>query len=459
MTLEQYSRLIEERTGLSAHTRFQADLYSLLQHLSGGDLAGFYQTLRLGKLTDPAWQAVIQSLTIGETYFFRDEASFKLLHSQLLPQLIRRRRQAQQHELRIWCAGCATGEEPYSVAMTLRDILPDLPDWYVLLIGTDINAQALEQARKGVYRDWAFRQPVEDYQARYFEAEPGGWRIKDSLRDMVTFQQASLLHEPPMLQCDLILCRNVLIYLSRDQIGHLEDGFFDALTPGGSLLLGASEAIRSQRDRWITHVLPDLVYYQKPADSVWQSTVRYESQPSAAHHSDEQFSLPPADYPTAVACVRSDALEDAEALLNSLLDDQPDHIPARILLAYIFANRQDIAEAHRQLDMVLNQDSLQSDAHYLRATLHMEANQQDEAEKSLRSALYCQRDHPLAALTLGNLYASSGRSQLASRLWKMARDVVFDLPEDAPVTDLSDMTAATLSSLIDTQLASLTAQG
>ncbi len=455
MILEQFSRLIEERTGLSARTRAETDLENLLTQLSGGDLVSFYQTLRLGKLFDPAWQTVIQALTIGETYFFRDEASFKLLRSSLLPEFIRRRRQEHRYELRIWCAGCATGEEPYSLAMTLLDILPDLPDWSIMLIGTDINAQALAQAREGSYRDWAFRQPAADYQSRFFVREPGGWRIKPVLRDMVTFQQASLLHTPPMTQCDLILCRNVLIYLSREQIGALEDRFYKALNPGGWLLLGSSEAIRSQRERWITQVLPDLVYYQKPVDARWQPIIRHNRPIPHVIDQSDTLLMPSLAYQTALASVRAKQLDEAEILLDRLLMEQPDFIPARILLVYILASRQAAAEAHAQLDTVLNQDSLQSDAHYLRATLYLEAGQPEEAEKSLRAALYCQRDHPLATVMLGNLYASTGRNRLAVRFWQSARDLLRDLPSDAPVTDLTDMTAGTLGTLIQSQLESL----
>ena len=408
MIIEQFNRLIEERTGLSARTRFQADLQALINQLSGGDLPGFYQTLRLGTLTDRAWQAVIQALTIGETYFFRDETSFEFMRSRLLPDLIRQRRHERQLELKIWCAGCASGEEPYSVAIILLGILPDLPDWNIFLVATDINEQALAQAQAGVYRDWAFRQPTRDYQLRYFEAAAEGWRIKPQVHDMVSFRQASLLDSPPPMSFDLILCRNVLIYLARSQIAALENSFFNALAPGGWLFLGSSEAIRSHRERWIMHVYPDLVCYQRPSDLEWRVTVHHDTAPLPPPVFESQMNG--SAYRKAVAAVHSNRPEEAERELAAILAEQPHHAEAHILLAYILGSRRAFSEAHLHLDDVLNHNNLQSDAHYLRATLHFEEGDYDAAAKSLRAALYCQRDHLLATFMLGNLYARDGQN-------------------------------------------------
>src|SRR5690606_26943710 len=165
--IDEFSALIEQRTGLSAATRFRADLQDILSELAGDDMPGFYRTLRQSQPTAPAWQAVVRALTIGETYFFRDMDTFRLLREKVLPPIIQPRRAAKQLELTIWCAGCATGEEPYSVAITLLETLPDLYRWKINLIGTDINAAALEQARAGVYRDWAFRHCPADFRPRY----------------------------------------------------------------------------------------------------------------------------------------------------------------------------------------------------------------------------------------------------------------------------------------------------
>lgn len=453
------SALIEQRTGLSVATRFRSDFEYILKQVADNNLPGLLQTLQRTKETDPTWQALLAALTIGETYFFRDQVNFRLLRERLLPDTIHQRRDQRRLQLNIWCAGCATGEEPYSVAITLLGLLPDLPDWTLNIIGTDINNAALEQAHTGIYRDWAFRHNTPDFQTRYFDPVDEGWQIKPHIRQLVTFQPANLLNGPPLTGLDFVFCRNVLIYLTRDQIPELEAMFHQALVPGGWLLLGQAEALRSRRERWMTHVFPGSVLYQKRLGTQ-PFTRRYRKPPLPM---PETTSPPPANvneqYDLALAALHSEQPDEAERILCELLADQPDHAAGHILLAYIFANRQAVPEAQTHLDAALRNDSMLSDAHYLRATLYIENGQMAEAEQSLRDTLYCRRDHPLATFMMGNLLAQAGDMHRASRAWQAAHTLVNDLPPDDRISDLSDMTATTFSTLIQTQLASLNGQG
>ncbi|HLV34646.1 MAG TPA: CheR family methyltransferase [Spirillospora sp.] len=451
--IDEFSALIEQRTGLSAATRFRADLQDILSELAGDDMPGFYRTLRQSQPTAPAWQAVVRALTIGETYFFRDMDTFRLLREKVLPPIIQQRRAAKQLELTIWCAGCATGEEPYSVAITLLETLPDLYRWKINLIGTDINAAALEQARAGVYRDWAFRHCPADFRPRYFDAAADGWRIKPYLREMVRFQQDSLLDQPSVQPCDLIFCRNVLIYLTRPHAAAVETKLHDALRSDGWLLLGPAEAVRTHRERWITHIFPGAIFYQKATQpQTAPVTRRYRTghPPEIAPATNGKAATDL--YSAAVHAVHDGQPYEAERLLAELLTVQPNHAPAHTLLAYIFANRNAGPEAHVHLDTALRIDSMFSDAHYLRAALHLEAGQRASAEKALRAALYCRRDHPLATFLMGNLLAQAGDLSRANRAWSTAHALVSALPPDARISDLSDMTAAGFSTLIQAQL-------
>ncbi|MBZ0302401.1 MAG: hypothetical protein K8J31_21825 [Anaerolineae bacterium] len=453
--IDEFSSLIEARTGLSVDTRFRADLQEILQQVAAGDLPGLHQTLRQTQVSAPKWQALIQALTIGETYFLRDTDTFHLLRTHMLPALIRARREARQLELHIWCAGCATGEEPYSVAMTLLETLPDWDRWQIHLIGTDLNMAALDQARAGIYRDWSFRHCPPDLKSRYFEAVSAGWRIRPPLRDMVTFQHLNLIETPPLPQADIIFCRNVLIYLTRPRAAALEEHLHAALNPGGWLLLGSSEALRAQRDHWITHVYPNLVLYQKPTQPL--------SGPVTRRHPEEHPLEPIIAngqangdlYRAAVNAVHTDQTYEAERLLAELLADNPNHAGAHTLLAFIFANRSAVPEAQAHLDTALRIDTMLGDAHYLRAALYLENGERARAERALRAALYCQRDHPLATFLMGILYAQAGDLPRASRAWRLAQALASALPPQAPISDLSDMTAAAFGVLVQTQLDSV----
>ena len=456
MPFDDISALIEQRTGLSVRTRFRSDLHMILEDLAAGDLPGFYHTLRHSHVTDSAWQAVVRALTIGETYFFRDESLFQTLRAPIFDTLLRQRRQQNRCELNIWCAGCATGEEPYSIAILLHELLPDADRWAINLIATDINQHALQHARAGIYRQWAFRHTRPTLRAQYFDSVPDGWQIKPALREKVLFRQANLLDPPPLPQLDVIFCRNVLIYLTREHVAKMETTLFDSLTPNGWLVLGQSEAIHTQRERWITHIYPGAIAYQKTQKAQPQPITRRYKPPISNETAEANDSYPPqALYDAAVDAVRAEQPAEAERLLAELLAEQPQDVRAHTLLAYIFANRQAVPEAHAHLNAALKNNAMFGDAYYLRATLHLETGEQSAAEEDLRAALYCQRNHPLATFMLGNVYAQHGDVDRATRTWEIARELVNKLPPETPVSDLSDMTATTFSTFIQSQLDSL----
>src|SRR5207247_1807290 len=124
------------------------------------------------------WQELLQAVTIGETYFFRNQDQFNALRNEVLPQIIDKRRKSGVKQIRIWSAGCASGEEIYSVAILLRELLPDIANWSILLLGTDINAASLERARRGSYRTWSFRNETPDYlRPRWFRHDGDNYQL------------------------------------------------------------------------------------------------------------------------------------------------------------------------------------------------------------------------------------------------------------------------------------------
>src|SRR5262249_24082640 len=141
----------------------------------------------------PALDELLEALTIGETHFFRNRAQFAALESHILPELIARRRDTRQ--LRVWSAGCASGEEPYSLAIAIERQLPDVADWQVLILATDINRQALEKARRGVYGAWSFREVPPEVQASYFIPRGREFEIVPRVRERVTFAYLNLAAE------------------------------------------------------------------------------------------------------------------------------------------------------------------------------------------------------------------------------------------------------------------------
>jgi chemotaxis protein methyltransferase CheR len=450
----QASALIEQRFGLAATTQFRTDLDAILSFLADGELEQYVRVLQRSPETDPSWQKLVHTLTIGETYFLRDRGHFHVLKSHVLPEIIRQRRAQSDLRLTIWSAGCATGEEAYSIAFVLHELLPDLPRWTITLIGTDINDYALRMAQSGVYRDWSFRHTDDTLQRRYFDAHSDGWKIKRDIQQMVRFQHTNLLTGAPLNEADVIFCRNVLIYFENSHIAPTENLLFKTLNHAGWLFLGQAEAVRSQRERWMTHIFSGAVVYQKPDEKMMPS-VSYQLHKQAIPHTAP---IPDAsedaltNYADAVQAVQSERYDDAERDLAEVLAQHPNHAQAHALLANIFANRRALPEAQAHIETALHLDPLLADAHYLRAMLMLEEGKRAEAQEALKAALYCRRDHPLAAFMLGSIYAQAGDKERASRVWEEARRAITPLRPESHVSDLSDLTAAGLRALISKQL-------
>jgi chemotaxis protein methyltransferase CheR len=184
-------------------------------------------------------------LTIGETYFFRDQHLFNLLEQSLLPALIAERREAGKY-LRIWSAGCCTGEEPYSIAILLAKSIPDLDNWRIDIIATDINNEFLTRAKNGVYGGWSFRNAPAGLKERFFTKNADGrFVIRANISNMVHFEQYNLIDQAPITvlsqPLDLIFCRNVLMYFKEEQAAKVISRFGEMLAPNGYLVLAPSE--------------------------------------------------------------------------------------------------------------------------------------------------------------------------------------------------------------------------
>lgn len=187
---------------------------------------------------------LLDSLTINETSFFRNMPQFDLFRNMVLPDVIARNRETRSKSLRIWSAGSSTGEEPYSIAMTLLDAFPDGHDWDIRIFASDISMKSLETAHRGVYAPGKVRESVPDKAlARYFEAAPGGLRICDKVRNMVVFDYHNLKHENGMGNLDVVFCRNVMIYFDEEEQKRLVNKLYRSLSPEGYLLLGHAESL------------------------------------------------------------------------------------------------------------------------------------------------------------------------------------------------------------------------
>ncbi|NER38917.1 MAG: tetratricopeptide repeat protein [Oscillatoria sp. SIO1A7] len=254
--------------------------YSYLEERES-DSAGFFRRGKQREMSGAReWKELLALLTTGESYFFRDRGQVWLLKNLILPQIINQQRlmwydgRIERPGLRLWSAGCSTGEEAYSLAILVRELIPDWEDWQIFILGTDINPEAIAKAKLGTYSDWSFRTISAKQKATYFTVEKGKWKIEEDLRRLVTFRYGNLVEEgflkasDGIEDIDLILCRNVFVYFTAEAIALALDNFYKALRAGGYLITAHAELHGQKLDNFETLVLPQSVIYQRKA-TIW----------------------------------------------------------------------------------------------------------------------------------------------------------------------------------------------
>ncbi|HEV2888988.1 MAG TPA: CheR family methyltransferase [Frankiaceae bacterium] len=258
--------LLTEKAGLVFdESRRDSLSYSLGERLSACGVATVDDYLRLLPSSPDEVQALLNAVTIQETHFFRNPPQFRALRQHVLPQLIKRAAANGSRRLRIWSAGCSTGEEPYSVAMLVRELLPLTDGWDVKIVATDVSTRALAAAREARYGSRALHTaPPEDVE-RWFLRSGDEYVVRPEVRELVEFRHHNLVTEPaPFAEpIDLLLCRNVTIYFARDTTRRLMRQFHDALSDGGYLFLGHSETLWQINDEFRLVTLGDAFVYRR----------------------------------------------------------------------------------------------------------------------------------------------------------------------------------------------------
>lgn len=227
----------------------------------------YYYLLRYSPQKDQELTEAIDLLTTNETYFFREDFQLRTFVNEILPELRARKEKAKDRRLRIWSAGCSSGEEPYTLAMLLHD-QPGLSDWQVEIVGTDISQRVLQMARKGVYGSASFRCTDSSYLKRFFSEIDGKYKIDDRIKRMVTVSHLNLLDTSRVAMLgmmDVVFCRNVIIYFDQQAKKRVVDSFYQRLHPEGFLLLGHSESLMNLSTSYTLRHFTDDMVYQKPS--------------------------------------------------------------------------------------------------------------------------------------------------------------------------------------------------
>jgi chemotaxis protein methyltransferase CheR len=426
-------------------------------------------------------------LTVGETYFFRENNSFHILEEHILPELIRSRRQTERR-IRIWSAGCCTGEEPYSIAILIDRMIPDLKDWNITILATDINPRFLQKASHGLYNEWSFRATPSWIKERYFKKRKEGvWEILHEIKKSVTFSYLNLAEDAyPSLTnntnaMDMVLCRNVLMYFAPERVKRVAQNLYRSLIDGGWLIVSPSEASHVVFSQFATVNFPGTVLYQKDSNRSrigpieeapsfrWidepnvaiQPTVHSVPEPAPEiilpseakefplKEEDLRMEEPrPDPYAGTAALYEQGRYAEASEKITELLSAHPDDAKLMALLAKIYANQGRLGEALEWCRKAIAADKLNPGHHYLLAIVLQEQGKTEEVAVSLKRALYLDPHFVLAHFALGNLALRQGRFRESEKHFENAISLLSAYTQDEILAESEGITAGRLKEII-----------
>lgn len=445
--LAGFARMVRDRLGLDFTQRRRGDLQRCVRQMQvEGGLEELSVLLR--RLADPVeaddlWPRIAGYLTVVETHFFREPGTMAVLRDEILPELIRRAR-LRGRVLRLWSAGCGTGEEPFTLAILLRQILPDHDDWQISIVGTDISQWALDAARRAVYRRWAFRGTAPWLRKLYFDEEGAGtYALREPYRSAVRFRIHNLNGDdwssPSLASMDLILCRNVLMYFAPDCVRRTVEHLRGALAPGGYLVTSPSELAIDTFEGLHSARFEEGFAFRR-ADTA--------AAPAPAPRPTPQRRSPPARKgPAAAPCAPAGPQEQGE----------PWAAAARVI--HTLADRGRNEEALIATTQAVAEFPMSAEIHYLHAVILESFGRVDEAERELRRALYLDPDSVLAHYMRGHLLDRLGRCEGALRHLRTASRIADQLEESRPVAFGNGLDGATVRRMVALRLARVRTDG
>ncbi|HSI84778.1 MAG: CheR family methyltransferase [Candidatus Methylacidiphilales bacterium] len=451
---------IEQHLGLSFSPSRQAELAAVLGELlrlENGRSGRLDATaFALGRVSDEVLQALVQRITVGETYFFRERGTLEALEKHILPSLIERRAGGTRH-LRLWSAGCCTGEEPLTLAILLERLLPDIDSWKILILATDINTEFLRRAEEGVYTEWSFRGIDAEFRSRFFDQlEPHRFRVHPRILSRVKYMQLNLADnsypgtKSGIEDMDLILCRNVLMYFSPRQAQAALRRMYHTLAPGGWLSMSPTEYMLQRLTGFAPRNFNGVSIYQKQEQAAPQAGApaglgilepRIVAPALASLPGSVQTTLPAPIVPLTVPA----ALKPVDPLSAS-----------KTLSARCALQAREAADAGRLTDALdlcreaIAADRINPALHFLRARVLEEIGRPEDAAVALGRVLYLDPEFIPAHFALGSLALRQDKKPQAAKCFQRALNLLRPMVPETVLPEMEGLTAGHLRDMIYT---------
>lgn len=505
--LEQLSHFIEKNMALhfpkTKWGEFERNIISTAKQLGYEDISTFIEHIISSPISQKTIDILASKLTINETYFWREHQTFEALEQKILND-IKERKKDSYKSLKIWSAGCSGGEEPYSIAIALKHFLPDISDWNIKIIATDISPVMLKKAEKGIYGSWSFRSTPEWIRELYFtQIETGKFQIKQEIKDMVSFSYLNLADDnyPSIVNdtnaLDIIYCRNVLMYFTSQRFKEVGKRFYNSLVDGGYLVVSSSElSSMSFPDFEIINV-PDFVLYRK--------TIDYNYNHHNHNNYDHNNFYPYTNNSDYDEYVVDEVLDEAvDVVLDEVVDEVMDDIPVpeiilsektnylldesdkkveindeqikeeyhrgnyikvieqlseveisgqkQLILIKSHANLGNIDTALSICEESIKNNKLDSKLYFLYANILLNKDNLDEAINALKKAIFIDSEFALAYYSLANSLIKKGNLVAGLKNYENAITELEKLNSEELIPEAEGITAGRLKEIINSTM-------
>lgn len=484
--LDQFIKLVLVNTGIEIHEQDREKFHNVIalrmKSLHIQESNEYHNLLNENNTESSTERNILANqITIGESYFFRDKGQIDLLKKNILPSLIKERNGTRS--LRIWSAGCSTGEEAYTIAILIKELIPFIDNWNILILGTDINDESIEKAKQGIYTQWSLRNINPEIQAKYFKRKKDKWEFDKELRKFVTFKHHNLINNNIsseiswLYNIDLIICRNVFIYFNVKTRATVLKKLTTNLREGGYLITGHAELCDQNCENLVPRLFRESVVYQCASHLSSQIVGLNDSKYSLKEYKEPKPSLlqfeKTIQKPTIKKEVKERDLSNADVFENELQDLQskiteaellyrkhaydkvirsiepliksnPDNYNANYLLARSYANsgKHELAIFYCNQSIRINMFSAKP--YFLKAHIMEEQGQLQEAKELLKKSIYLEPDFIPAYLELGSLFAKENNHEKSSKLRATGLELLKELPPGSNVEPYDDLTVSDL---------------
>jgi chemotaxis protein methyltransferase CheR len=475
-------------------------LWQRLQHRGYDSYREYYNLLKFHPEGRLEIRELLDLVTIGETYFFRNKAQFDVLMRFVLPGIIQRKGDSGDKCIRAWSAGCSRGDEAYSIAMAMMEVFPSFEEWRISILGTDINRTGLACSEEAAYGEKDIGHLLKEYVEKYFKSQGSTYLLRDDVKELVAFEYHNLARDPylheTMQNVDIIFCRNVIIYFDSQATQRVLENFYNCLAQDGYLFLGHTETLWQITDRFERVEFPQTFIYKKRLGPIQEDATKpFMAVPeidienltlsagpirtfgAGELTSVEETGTEQRSFPQGSGRGLQEKPEPFEQVEDSTLrvDKPPDaaflaspdtkaaqdknHILTRLAKATILANEAKYKEAADILGKIVEADNLSVEAYYLLGVLSYKSGDLKEAEAQFRKVIYVTPDSILAYFNLGNMYLYQRKLKEAAREFRNAIRLLEKRPKDEQVRFCEDFTVEFLLRACRNTLAQISQRG